>query len=120
MRRRCLTVVIGLSLCGCASVPPTQVGQTLGAILGSAIAPGLGAPLGSLVGLLGGMLVQGQIDKATETKERRTLSDQLAAAPVAGSEPAAALTGEPTRVWVDERMQNGRLIAGHFDTRPIP
>jgi len=110
----CLTVSSG-----CASVPPAQLGQTLGAILGSAIAPGIGAPLGSLAGLLGGMLVQGGIDQATEKHERKTLGDQLSTGPTAESEASSAPTGAPTRVWVDETLQAGRLIAGHFETRTI-
>jgi hypothetical protein len=111
----------GLLLCsGCASVPPAHVGQTVGAIVGSAIVPGLGAPLGSLVGLLGGMLVQGKIDQVTEKRERKALSEQLATGPTAGPEASPAQMGAPTRVWVDETMQGGRLIAGHFETRAIP
>ena len=118
---RCLIVVAAsAALSGCASMNPAQIGQTAGTILGSAIVPGIGAPLGALVGLLGGMLVQGQIDKVTETKERRTLGDQMASAPAAGTEPSADPLGAPTRVWVDETFHNGRLMAGHFDTRPIP
>ena len=109
-----------LLLASCASVPPPQVGQTIGAIVGGGIAPGIGAPLGALVGLLGGMLIQGEIDKGTEKKERRTLGDQLASAPAGGGpQPSDVPTGQPTRVWVDETMQNGRLLAGHFETRPI-
>lgn len=121
VRARPLVAVVCLSVCaGCASVPPAQLGQTLGAILGSAIAPGLGAPLGSLVGLLSGMLVQGEMDKTTERHERKALGEQLAAGSPPGPDGSPVPTGEPTRVWVDEVVQEGRLIAGHFETRPIP
>ena len=63
---------------GCAAIPPAQVGQTAGTIAGAALVPGVGAPLGALVGLLAGMLVQGEVDKVNEKRERRDLSDQLA------------------------------------------
>ena len=109
------------ALSGCAGVPPAQVAQTAGTIIGSAIAPGVGAPLGSLVGLLAGMVVQGQVDKATEIQERQELGNRLGgAAPSATGSAAAAAQGEPTRVWVDEAMHGGRLIAGHFDVRSLP
>ena len=121
VRRRLLVGGWCVLLCsGCASIPPAQVGQTVGAILGSAIAPGIGAPLGALAGLLGGMLIQGEMDKSTEKKERKTLNDQLASESPAGPEASLVPFGAPTRVWVDETMQAGRLIAGHFETRAIP
>lgn len=121
VRRRLLVAGWCVLLCsGCASIPPAQVGQTVGAILGSAIAPGIGAPLGALAGLLGGMLVQGGIDQATEKHERKTLGDQLVTGPTAESEASSAPMGAPTRVWVDEALQAGRLTAGHLETRAIP
>jgi len=120
MKARALVAAVGVACCGCASVPPAQVGQTVGAIIGSAIAPGLGAPLGSLAGLLGGMLVQGRMEKATEGRERKTLGEQLAAGSPTGPDGSPVETGEPARVWVDETVQQGRLIAGHFETRTVP
>ena len=102
---------------GCAGVSPVQVGQTAGTIAGSAIAPGVGAPLGSLVGLMAGLLVQGQVDKATESRERRELGAQLASATPSPSVEAALPQGPPTRVWVDETVHDGRRIDGHFDAR---
>ena len=61
-----------LMLCsGCAGVSPAQFGQTAGAITGSLIAPAVGAPIGALVGTLAGMVVQGQVDKSTEKRERK-------------------------------------------------
>lgn len=109
-----------LAVGGCAGVSPVQVGQTAGTVAGSAIAPGVGAPLGALVGLLTGMVVQGRIDQATEKRERRELGEQLARAPLQSPAAAAPAPGTPTRVWVDETVQEGRLIAGHFETRNIP
>lgn len=106
---------------GCAAIPAAQMGQTAGTIVGSAIVPGLGAPIGALVGLLAGMAMQGEIDKGTEKRERKTLGDQLAdATSPAASSTGLAPQGPPTRVWVDETVRDGRLAAGHFDTRAIP
>ena len=73
------------------------------------------------MGLLAGMVVQGETDKVTEKRERKELSQQLTIGPQPSpSQPEAAPQGEPTRVWVDETVQNGRLLAGHFDVRSIP
>ena len=105
---------------GCAGVSPAQVGQTAGTIAGAAIAPGVGAPFGALVGLLAGMVVQGHVDKATETRERKELSDQLAVGEQPTAPRASAPQGEPTRVWVDETVQDGRLLAGRFETQVLP
>ena len=105
---------------GCAGVAAPQAGQTVGTIAGAAIAPGVGAPLGALVGYLAGMMVQGEVDKSTEKKERRELSDRLgartetASLPIRGGLPASA---GATRVWVDETVQDGRLVEGHYEAR---
>ena len=120
-RRILVGALVAVSLGGCAGISPSQLGQTVGTIAGSAIVPGVGAPLGALVGLLAGLLVQGKVDQVTETRERKELGDQLAVN--TGSAPSDAITpplGEPVRVWVDETVRDGRLFAGHFDTRYIP
>lgn len=127
MRRLFLVGAGSLMLAtGCASVSPLHAGQTLGTIVGAAIAPGIGAPIGAIVGMLAGMVVQQEADKVTERRERKDLGEQLATGPrlpagaTASSAPpagGAALQGEPMRVWVDETVQEGRLIAGHFDVR---
>ena len=117
MRQRFLVGVIGLTLAsGCAAVPPAQLGQTVGTIAGAAIAPGIGAPIGALVGMLAGLMVQGEVDKVTEKHERKDLDDRLATKP---SSAASAFPppGQPLRVWVDEALHDGRLVAGHFDIR---
>ena len=121
MSSRLLVAVLTIGLCaGCAGVSPTQVGQTAGTIAGSAIAPGIGAPIGSLVGLVAGLLVQGHVDKVTEKRERKELGDQMATkGSVAAPPQETAPPGAPTRVWVDETMRDGRLIAGHFDVREL-
>ncbi len=118
--QRSLVVVVGMALsAGCASVPPAQLGHAAGTIAGMAIAPPL-APLGSLLGLAAGMLVQKRVDQATETRERTELSRQLATQPSSPATPDPVPSrGQPIRVWVDERLQGGRLVAGHFDTREI-
>ena len=123
MLLRFLVGVLGLSIAcaGCAGVSPSNMGQAVGTIAGGAIAPGIGAPLGAMVGLLAGMVVQGQVDKSTEKRERKELSQELAVGPQPSSPQAEGTPqGEPTRVWVDETVQNGRLLAGHFDVRSIP
>ena len=106
---------------GCAGVSPGQVAQTAGTIAGSIIAPGIGAPIGSLVGLLAGMVLQGHMDKVNEKKERVVLNDQLGGQGGQGrADSAPGAQGEPTRVWVDETMRDGRLMAGHFEVRTLP
>lgn len=101
---------------------PAQVGQATGSIAGAAIIPGVGAPLGALVGTLAGLLIEGQVDKSRERKERSDLGGRLKRAPDAagGAASDAAAFGTPTRVWVDEQFQGGRLTPGHFEVRPIP
>ena len=120
MSRRILvaTAVAGLTV-GCANIPPAQVGQTAGMIAGSAIGPA-GAPIGALVGTVAGLLVQGHMDKATEKRERQDLGGALRAGPKEPIGAYAPPTGTPVRVWVDETVQDGRLVAGHFDVRYLP
>ena len=123
MQRQLLVGAASLALCGgCAGVSPAHVGQTVGTIAGAAIAPVIGAPIGALAGLLAGMVVQGEMDQATEHRERKELSEELTAgSPLPPSaETDGTPQGEPIRVWVDETVQDGRRIAGHFDTRNIP
>ncbi len=116
-------VVVGLlgmvTLAGCSGMSAAQVGQTAGAIAGSAIAPGPGTTLGALVGTLAGLVLDEQLDKTREQKERVELGHQLQTTPEAEAveQPAA---GQPTRVWVDEHVKHGRLLAGHFEVRNIP
>ena len=121
MRRAIVVGIVGVVvLSGCSSVSPPQVGQAVGGIVGTAIAPGVGTQLGSIAGMLAGMLAQGQIDKANEKHERKTLGEQMATnGPSIAGESAAPASGTPTRVWVDETVHDGRLIAGHFDTQHL-
>ena len=121
-RRRGLLCLLAASLAGCASVAPTQVGQMMGTIAGSVAAPGVGGPLGGLVGLLAGMVVQGQVDRVTERRERVELGNQMEtpSSPGAAAPAPQAPQGEPTRVWVDEHLLDGRLVAGHFEQRYLP
>lgn len=122
MQRPLVVGLVGiLAIAGCAAVSPTQVGQATGSLAGGAIAPGIGMPIGALVGTLAGLVIEHQLDKAREQKERGELSQQLQAplashAAMHGRPPL----GEPTRVWVDETIGNGRLMAGHFELRTIP
>ena len=115
------TVMIASS--GCAGVSPTQVGQTAGSMAGAAIVPGIGMPIGALIGTLAGLVVEQQIDKGREVKERVDLSKRLSSASESKTgSPSDMPTsgGQLTRVWVDEQVENGRLINGHFEQRVIP
>jgi hypothetical protein len=113
-------LLVSLLSVGCAGLPPAQIGQAAGTIAGMAIVPGVGAPVGALVGVLAGMLVQREMDQVVEQRERRELGEQLAAGPQPAAAPPASQPGEPMRVWVDETVQNGRVVAGHFDVRYLP
>ena len=122
MRRRAILVgaaVLWLAA-GCAAVPPAQIGQTAGTLAGAAIVPGIGAPIGAVIGAMAGMLVQGQLDKATEKRERKDLGDQLRPGTADPGGGDAAPQGTPVRVWVDETVREGRLVTGHFDVRSLP
>ncbi len=123
MMRRIVFVglILPLLTAGCSSLSPTQVGQTIGSMAGGALLPGAGVPLGALVGTLAGMVVEKQVDKNREQKERVDLSRQLnrPADPAASQRAAAEPQGQPTRVWVDEHLDGGRLIEGHFESRTV-
>jgi len=110
-----------LCVTGCAGMSPTQVGQTAGSIAGAALAPGLGMPLGALLGTLAGLVFEQRLDQVREKRERVELNDQLArpSSPMT-SESSIPPVGAPTRVWVDERVEAGRLLAGHFEVRSVP
>ena len=115
-----MAILTGVLVAGCSGVSPTQIGQTAGTIAGAAIVPGIGAPIGTLVGTLAGLVIEGQMDKAREKQEQVDLSKQLRAPTSPGAQPGEPPLGKPARVWVDERLENGRLINGHFEFRPIP
>ena len=117
--------LIGLSLLlgtGCATLQPARLGQVVGTIAGAAAIPGIGAPIGGLLGILAGSAFQREVDKLNEGRERVELSEQLHAnahPPGSAAAEMATLVTTPTRVWVDEVVQDGQLIAGHFDTRAL-
>ena len=113
-----ITVALAFVVGGCASYPPSQAGYTLGALAGSILVPGLGGPIGSLAGMLAGLAVEKQVDKANEGKERVVLNKQLGTE--TQQQPTDATAGELTRVWVDETIQNGREIEGHFEAKALP
>ncbi len=121
IRPRLLVGICSLLLVGgCAGVSPVQMGQTAGTIAGSLLMPGVGGPVGALVGLLGGMLVQGEVDKAVAKHERHDLSGQLGNRSDASQPSEGPPVGDPTRVWVDEAFHDGRVVTGHFEVRYIP
>ena len=93
---------LSLLLCGgCAAMSAVQICQTLGGLLVVAL--------------------QHQMDQVTESRERKELSEQLGAGSSGSPQHQALIppTGTPTRVWVDEATQDGRVLAGHFETRPL-
>ncbi len=59
------------------------------------------------------------MDQVTEQRERVELADQLERGSDKNASGARATLprGEPVRVWVDETVQDGQLMAGHFETR---
>lgn len=106
---------------GCANVMPHQAGQTIGAILGGAIAPGIGVPMGSVLGTMAGLIVKREMDRVDEKRERVDLGGSVKPgdAPGALASAASLAPGLPARVWVDETVHDGRMIAGHYDVRPL-
>ena len=122
MRRLFALALSAALVSGCAGISPTQAGQTAGTIAGAALIPGIGAPIGALAGMLVGILIQGHVDKVTERQERHALGEELRtgrAQPTTTAQAELETVGTPTRVWVDETMKDGRLIAGHFDVRNL-
>lgn len=117
-------IVLSLSLVvgsGCAMFSPVQLGQTVGTIAGAAAAPGVGAPFGALIGTLLGIVFQRQVDQVTAQRERKELSAQLGrdTPPLDETKQPVRPQGEPQRVWVDETVRDGAVLAGHFETRHL-
>ena len=104
---------------GCSGMTASQAGQAIGSIVGSAIVPGIGTTVGALAGTLAGLVVDEQVDKAREKKERVDLNQQLQGTSAPQASPQSPV-GQPTRVWVDETMRDGRVLAGRFEVRPVP
>ncbi len=76
--------------------------------------------IGTLVGTLAGLVIDAQIDKVREQKERGDLTQELKGLPISQASVATDRpSGWQTRVWVDEQAKNGRLIAGHFEARNL-
>jgi uncharacterized protein YcfJ len=70
MKRRLAAGIIGMCCLGGCVTSPTQLGQTAGGILGSLLVPGLGTGLGTLVGTVAGLVVENELDKVRQQKER--------------------------------------------------
>ena len=118
------SLIAGLSVMlvsGCAALSPIQLGQTAGTIAGAAAVPGLGAPLGALLGTVVGSVFQKEVDKVTEKRERKELTEQFGQDRISSSASlrAARPQGEPIRVWVDEVMRDGDVLTGHFEMRHL-
>lgn len=128
-----------LGASGCAGMSAMESGYLLGSIAGGAAAGPAGAALGSAVGSLAGAMVAKPLEQHREKTERKELEAQLGA-PEAGAPPAdgsrseppgaaassgrpavgSAGGGTPARIWVDERIERGHVVAGHFEQRSIP
>lgn len=115
MRRRWFGLLVLVLVSGCSGVSATQLGHTVGALAGIAVPAA--SPVTTLVGMLAGMMVDHNIQKAEDNRERRSLSDQLG---VGSPGASAAAIGDPVRVWVDETVREGRILSGHFDVRHLP
>jgi outer membrane lipoprotein SlyB len=121
MRRLKPTLVVAfLFTCGCASVSPTQAGHTAGAFIGGVILPGIGMPIGTAVGYLAGLVVEKKIDEDRDKKEKVELSQKLQDPPESSNISSNLSAEYPGRIWIDEQVHEGKLIAGHFEERVIP
>ena len=127
MRRAvCLLSPAFLFSSGCAALPPAQAGQVAGTLLGAAVAPGVGGAVGSMLGTLAGIVLQQGMDKAQEGKERADLGNRLdpdgpGHSPSGGKQGGTQiLIGNLERVWVDETVSDGRVLAGHYEQRHVP
>ena len=121
MRILAIFLLVGIAtISGCSGVSPAQIGQTTGTIAGAALVPGVGAPFGALIGTLAGLVVEHELDKVREQKERVELSKELQTpAPAQSLREREPVSGQPTRVWVDEWLKDGQVIPGHFEVRTI-
>ena len=104
-----------------------QSGYLLGSIAGGAAAGPAGAALGSAVGTLAGALVAKPIEQHREKEERKALEASLGTPPATDgastTAPGPAAPEGPmvmARVWVDERVDGGRVMTGRFEERSIP
>src|SRR3989338_3873700 len=115
MRRRWFGLLVLVLVSGCSGMSATQLGHAVGALVAVAV-PAV-SPATTLIGTLAGMMIDNKIQKAEDSLERRSLNDQLG---VGSPGAAAAAIGDPVRVWVDETVREGRVLAGHFDVRHLP
>ena len=132
-----LLVIAGslLFVPGCAygpRVPLAGIGCMAGGTSAALVAPPL-APLGALLGHQAGALIDHwlentpkarEMDRQRQSEEQPVLTEQLMTGPLmTGPLPvkdgSEVMAGRPLRIWVDEMMWNGRLVAGHFEDRPF-
>lgn len=103
-----------------------ESGYVLGSIAGGAAAGPAGAALGSLVGTLAGAVAAKPLAQHREQTERKQLEAQLGGPQDALTQTAAQVLSAPSgptamaRVWVDERVERGRVVGGRFEERAIP
>ena len=129
-----LALLCSASIAGCAGMSPVESGYVLGSIAGGAAAGPAGAAIGSAVGSLAGVMVAKPLEQHREKQERQQLQNQLGAPPVGAASASMAPPAEPpatdvavapgggvvTRVWVDERLERGHVLPGHFEARALP
>ncbi|HHT9119619.1 MAG TPA: hypothetical protein ACFYD3_03610 [Candidatus Hypogeohydataceae bacterium YC41] len=139
-----ILLVLSLSLLflesGCAATQGTTVGMAGGAAAGAGIGAALGAtPLGAIIGLglgaIGGTLVQDHLDKKQAEKEKKELEEKLETVNPTASAPQKNFiqghyeyiqkkrwidTSRSERVWVEERLEDGKKTEGHFEERLVP
>lgn len=81
------------------------------------MAPGIGVPMGSVLGSLAGMVIQREMNKADEKRERVELGRHVKPGDAV---EAVQAPRPPARVWIDETLQGGRMTAGHYEVLPLP
>ena len=115
--------IAAIAASGCAhGVTGAGIGHVVGGAAGL-IAPPL-APVGAILGYVMGASVDQWLANTPEAKareadrqrqERQLLDQQM----VGGFGPAGGQPGEPVRVWIDETLHDGRLVAGHFGSQTL-
>ncbi len=107
-------------------------GAGIGVALGS---PGLGAIVGMGLGALGGGIAQDHLDKKQAEKEKKELEAQLEATSPPTPLPEKNFikgqyeliikkrwvdTSRKEQVWIEERLEEGRHIEGHYEEKLVP
>lgn len=132
------------AVAGCADFANTRNFAAVGTVLGAGAGVAIGAATGHVtegvligagLGGLGGGLAGSQMENYQRKKVERELlqgvqQDMLSVAdPIAGKGPGRweiarrpkwVDTSQKRRVWVEEKVVDGKLIPAHFEERVIP